>query len=76
MENTELKQELLGALYMLKKALKCRDAEDAHNILIDGSYDYDRDDEDECEKMNELMEQELEDYLTKLNKIIKQVWEK
>jgi hypothetical protein len=76
MENTELKQELLGALYILKKVLKCRDTEDAHNILIDGSYDYDRDDEQECEKMNELMEQELEEYLTKLDKIIKQVWEK
>lgn len=76
MENTELKQELLGALYMLKKALKCRDTDDAHNILIDGSYDYDRDNEEECEKMYELMEQELEDYLTKLSVIIKQVWEK
>jgi hypothetical protein len=76
MENTELKDELLGALYILKKALKCRDAEDAHNILIDGSYDYDREDEEECEKMNKLMEEELEEYLTKLDEIIKQVWEK
>jgi hypothetical protein len=69
MENTELKQELLGALYILKRALKCRDTEDAHNILIDGSYDYDREDEEACDKMNELMEQELEEYLTKLNQI-------
>lgn len=73
MENTELKSDLLNALCMLKKALKCRDTEDAHNILIDGSYDCDWDNEEECEKMHELMEQELEDYLTKLNGLIEQV---
>jgi hypothetical protein len=76
MKNTELKSELLGALYMLKKVLKGRDTDDAHNILIDGSYDYDRDNEEECEKMYELMEQELEEYLTKLEEIIEKVSEK
>jgi hypothetical protein len=39
-------------------------------MLIDGSYDYDRDDEEECEKMEVIMEDELETYLTKLDKII------
>ena len=71
---TELKQELLGALYMLKKVLKTRDAEDAHNILIDGSYDYDRDDEEECDKMNEKMEQELCNYIDVLDELIKETW--
>lgn len=72
--NTELKQDIIGALHILRKVLKGRDVEDAHNILIDGSYDYDRDNEEECDKMVELMEQELEDYLTKLDNMIKQVW--
>jgi hypothetical protein len=70
MANTELKNDLVEALYILRGALKGRDTEDAHNILIDGSYDYDRDDEEECEKMEVIMEDELETYLTKLDKII------
>jgi hypothetical protein len=68
------KNQLIGALYILRKALKCRDAEDAHNILIDGSYDYDREDEEECDKMNELMEQELCNYIDVLDELIKEAW--
>ena len=71
---TELKQELLGALYMLKKVLKTRDAEDNQKILVDGSYDYDRDDEEECDKMNEKMEQELCNYIDVLDELIKETW--
>ena len=71
----ELKNEIVEALYMLRTVLKDRDTEDAHNILINGSYDYDTDDEEECEKMRIIMEDELETYLQKLKKIIKQVSE-
>ena len=71
----ELKNEIVEALYMLRTVLKDRDTEDAHNILINGSYDYDFNDEEECEKMRIIMEDELETYLQKLKKIIKQVSE-
>jgi hypothetical protein len=71
----ELKNEIVEALYMLRTVLKDRDTEDAHNILINGSYDYDFNDEEECEKMRIIMEDELETYLEKLKKIIKQVSE-
>lgn len=71
----ELKNEIVEALYMLKTVLKGRDTEDAHNILINGSYDYDTDNEEECEKMQIIMEDELETYLQKLKKIINQVSE-
>jgi transcription termination factor Rho len=57
--------DVLNALYMLRNALKCRDTEDAHNILINGSYDLESEEEN-----YEIMEKELDDYFGKLHEII------
>lgn len=54
------KPELIGALYMLKRALKDYDTEIAHNILIGGGTD----------ESEEQQEENLEEYLETLNKLI------
>lgn len=59
------KEDLLDALSMLKNVFKYRDIEDAHNILINGSFDM----EDEDEKY-ELMEKEVDEYCAKLREMI------
>jgi hypothetical protein len=60
METTQ-KQKLIGALVMLKQALKCRDIEDAHNILIDG---------DSWGTDVETMEEDVENYIGELDDMI------
>lgn len=58
------KDNLLGALYMLKTALEDYDTEIAHNILIAGGTD----------QTDEEMENDICEYLDKLDMIIKQTW--
>ena len=57
-------QNLLGALHMLRTALKDYDVELAHNILIGGGTD----------QSEEEMEQDLEDYICELNELIEETW--
>jgi hypothetical protein len=58
------KDNLLGALYMLKKALNDYDLEISHNILIGGGTD----------ESEEQQEQNLCEYLDTLDVIIKETW--
>ncbi len=61
---TEYKKNLLGALNMLRTALKTYDTEDAHNILIAGGTD----------QSEEEMEEDIEDYLEVLDELIEKTW--
>jgi len=58
------KDNLLGALYMLRNVMKNYDTDIAHNILIDGGTD----------QTEEEMEQDLEDYIDVLDELIKETW--
>jgi hypothetical protein len=58
------KDNLLGALYMLKNVMENYDLDIAHNILIDGGTDQTEDD----------MEQEVCEYIDVLDELIKETW--
>jgi hypothetical protein len=57
---TNHKQDLIGALYILRNVMKNYDTEIAHNILIDGGTD----------QTEEEMEKELEEYIETLDELI------
>jgi hypothetical protein len=58
------KDNLLRALYMLRTALEDYDTEISHSILVGGGTDQEED----------LMEQELEEYLGELDELILETW--
>jgi hypothetical protein len=66
MENTmkNYKDNLLGALYMLRTVIENYDTDIAHNILING----------DSEQTEKEKEQDLNDYLDVLDNLIKQSW--
>jgi hypothetical protein len=64
MEKTDI-NEIIGALCVLEGALKNYDTELSHNILIGGRCD--------CNK--EEMEEELEEYLGRIEQIKNKLWE-
>jgi hypothetical protein len=61
------KQQIIGALCILRQALKIREIEDAHNILIDGVMEYN---DETYEEFLESMEDDLEHYITNLDDLI------
>jgi hypothetical protein len=62
MEN--YKHKLIGALHILRTALSTYDTELSHNILIMGGTD----------ETEEEQEQNLENYIQVLDKLIKETW--
>lgn len=58
------KDNLLGALYMLRTALNTYNTEIAHNILISGGTD----------QTEEQMENDICEYLDTLDEVINQSW--
>ena len=58
------KDNLLGALYMLKRALEDYDTEISHTILIGGGTN----------ESEDQQEENLVEYLDTLNVIIKETW--
>jgi hypothetical protein len=61
------KQQIIEALCILRQALKIREIEDAHNILIYGDMEYN---DETYEEVLLGMEDDLEHYITNLDDLM------